>query len=144
MGSVGRVMILPVGTRSPDGRVHEFKSGVGYLALHSGCDVLPIHISGTHEVLGKGALIPHRGPVEVRIGRVITNTALRLLAADVEGAGAYRKLADSMRQAVLALVERPVHAAKPTPAPAIASEQPETPSHKDSDVHHRPRKRAKA
>ena len=139
------VLMFPEGTRSPDGRVHEFKSGVGYLALHSGCDVLPIHISGTHEVLGKGALIPHRGPVEVRIGRVITNTELRLLAADAEGAGAYRKLADSMRQAVLALVERPVRvAAKPAPAPAVAPEQPETPSHKDSDVHHRPRKRAKA
>ena len=98
--------MFPEGTRSPDGAIHEFKSGAGYLALRSGCDVLPIHISGTYDVLGKGSIIPRRHPVEVRIGRVITNAELRALADDAEGTGAYRKLADSMRAAVLALGER--------------------------------------
>ncbi len=100
------VLMFPEGTRSPDGAIHEFKSGAGYLALRGGCDVLPIRISGTYEVLGKGSIIPHRRPVEVRIGRVITNAELRALADNAEGTGAYRKLADSMRAAVLALGER--------------------------------------
>src|SRR4029077_12084419 len=91
---------------SPDGAIHEFKSGAGYLALRGGCDVLPVRISGTYEVLGKGSIIPHRHPVEVRIGRVITNAELRALADNAEGTGAYRKLADAMRAAVLALGER--------------------------------------
>ena len=33
--------MFPEGTRSPDGAIHEFKSGAGYLALRGGCDVLP-------------------------------------------------------------------------------------------------------
>ena len=98
--------MFPEGTRSPDGAIHEFKSGAGYLALRGGCDVLPVRISGTYEVLGKGGIIPHRHPVEVRIGRVITNAELRALADNAEGTGAYRKLADAMRAAVLALGER--------------------------------------
>ena len=100
------VLMFPEGTRSPDGAIHEFKSGAGYLALRGGCDVLPVRISGTFKVLGKGSIIPHRHPVEVRIGRVITNAELRALADNAEGTGAYRKLADAMRAAVLALGER--------------------------------------
>ena len=105
--------MFPEGTRSPDGAIHEFKSGAGYLALRSGCDVLPVLIRGTHDVLGKGSLIPRRHPVEVRIGRVITNAELRALAENAEGTGAYRKLADPMRAAVLALGERMPPPARP-------------------------------
>jgi 1-acyl-sn-glycerol-3-phosphate acyltransferase len=107
--------MFPEGTRSPDGAIHEFKSGAGYLALRGGCDVLPVRISGTYEVLGKGSIIPHRHPVEVRIGRVITNAELRALADNAEGTGAYRKLADAMRAAVLELGERMPSPATPKP-----------------------------
>ncbi len=93
------VLMFPEGTRSPDGAIHEFKSGAGYLALHAGCDVLPIHLSGTFEVLGKGRLLPRPAPVEVRIGRVMPIADLRIVAQDSESTGAYRKLADCMRQA---------------------------------------------
>ena len=98
------VLMFPEGTRSPDGTMQEFKSGAGYLALRSGCDVLPIHIRGTYEVLGKGKLIPKHGPVEMRIGRVISNAELRVVAESSEGAGAYRKAADFLRKAVEGLV----------------------------------------
>jgi long-chain acyl-CoA synthetase len=97
------VLMFPEGTRSPDGSIHEFKSGAGYLVLRAGCDVLPIHLSGTLEVLAKGKLLPRRAPVEVRIGRVLTIDELRSAAQDAEGAGAYRALADHMRQAVVGL-----------------------------------------
>jgi long-chain acyl-CoA synthetase len=120
------VLMFPEGTRSPDGALHEFKSGAGYVALHSGCDVLPIHISGTHEVLGKGSLIPRRASVVVRIGPPIANTELRALAEDSEGAGAYRKLADHMREAVVALVNRPTRPRRIS-AP-VAVEQEEAPA----------------
>jgi long-chain acyl-CoA synthetase len=97
------VLMFPEGTRSPDGAVHDFKSGAGYLALHSGCDVLPIHIKGTFEVLGKGSLIPRRAPVEVRIGAVIENARLRSSTANAESAGAYRNAANLMRAMVMEL-----------------------------------------
>jgi long-chain acyl-CoA synthetase len=96
------VLMFPEGTRSADGEIHEFKSGAGFLALRSRCDVLPVLIRGTHDVMGKGSLVPRRYPVEVRIGRAITAAELRELA-ETEGAGAYRKIADLMRTAVIAL-----------------------------------------
>src|SRR5271156_1012337 len=97
------VLMFPEGTRSADDEIHEFKSGAGFLAIRSRCDVLPVLIRGTHDVMGKGSLIPRRHPVEVRIGRAITADALGELAASSEGAGAYRKISDMMRAAVIAL-----------------------------------------
>src|SRR3984957_3348245 len=97
------VLMFTEGTRSADGEIHEFKSGAGFLALRSRCDVLPVLIRGTHDVMGKGSLVPRRHPVEVRIGRAITGSELREVAESSEGAGAYRKIADLMRTAVIAL-----------------------------------------
>jgi long-chain acyl-CoA synthetase len=97
------VLMFPEGTRSADGEIHEFKSGAGFLALRSRCDVLPVLIRGTHDVMGKGSLVPRRHPVEVRIGRAIAAGELRELAESSEGAGAYRKIADLMRSSVIAL-----------------------------------------
>lgn len=110
------VLMFPEGTRSPDGTIHEFKSGAGYLALHSGCDVLPIFISGTYDVLGKGRLLPRHAPVEVLIGSVLTAAELYAIAEGVEGTGAYRKLADHMRAAVTGLTERRSHLIRALPA----------------------------
>jgi long-chain acyl-CoA synthetase len=110
------VLMFPEGTRSPDGAIHDFKSGVGYLALNSGCDVLPIRIDGTHAVLGKGSLIPRRAPVELRIGTVITNADLRSLVQDVEGAGAYRRVADKLRATVIGLFQPISRPESPTQA----------------------------
>ncbi|HLX04102.1 MAG TPA: lysophospholipid acyltransferase family protein, partial [Candidatus Binatus sp.] len=97
------VLMFPEGTRSADGEIHEFKSGAGFLALRSRCDVLPVLIRGTHDVMGKGRLVPRRLPVEVRIGRAIIASELRELADSSEGAGAYRKIADLMRTSVIAI-----------------------------------------
>jgi long-chain acyl-CoA synthetase len=97
------VLMFPEGTRSADGEIHEFRSGAGYLALRAQCDVLPVLIRGTHDVMGKGSLVPRRRPVEVRIGRAITATEIRELADNSEVAGAYRKLAELMREKVIAL-----------------------------------------
>ena len=114
LGAGKSVLMFPEGTRSPDGTVHEFKSGVGYLALRSGCDVLPILIRGTHKVLGKGTLLPHYHDVEVRIGSVISAAKLRSVGENAEGLGAYRKLADYMRTAVVAMGTKKAPS-RPTP-----------------------------
>jgi long-chain acyl-CoA synthetase len=97
------VLMFPEGTRSTDGLIQEFKSGAGYLALRSGCDVLPLHISGTHQVLGKGSVVPHYHPVEVRIGGVIGNRRLREIAEAGDGAGAYRSVSDFLRRTIAGL-----------------------------------------
>jgi long-chain acyl-CoA synthetase len=112
------VLMFPEGTRSPDGEIQDFKSGVGYLALRSRCDVLPVRIKGTHEVLGRGRLIPRRHPVEVRIGRVITADEIAAIAADGE-AGAYRKVADFLRGALLEMGVRPAKERTRTPSRGV-------------------------
>ncbi len=65
------VIIFPEGTRSPDGKLHEFKAGAMVLALKSGVPIVPVAILGTHEILPKGTLLMNPGKVQVRVGRPI-------------------------------------------------------------------------
>ena len=55
------LLVFPEGTRSPDGKLGEPKKGLGLLVLKSKCPVLPARIRGSHEILGKGKLIPRVG-----------------------------------------------------------------------------------
>jgi 1-acyl-sn-glycerol-3-phosphate acyltransferase len=69
------VAIFPEGTRSPDGRLREFKSGGMVLAIKSGVAVVPVAITGTHRVLPKGAFLARPGEVTVRVGEAIDVSA---------------------------------------------------------------------
>jgi 1-acyl-sn-glycerol-3-phosphate acyltransferase len=60
--------IYPEGTRSPDGRLYRGRTGVGYLALHSGAPVVPVAMVGTDRVLAPGHRMPRPGRIEIRIG----------------------------------------------------------------------------
>jgi 1-acyl-sn-glycerol-3-phosphate acyltransferase len=55
------LLVFPEGTRSPDGKIHSGKKGIGLLLAKSQSDVLPARITGGNEVLGKGMLIPRIG-----------------------------------------------------------------------------------
>lgn len=46
-------IIFPEGTRTPDGKVHEFKAGAFKLATRGKVDILPVAIVGTYEMLPK-------------------------------------------------------------------------------------------
>src|SRR5215831_6991516 len=63
--------VFPDGTRSPDGKLGEFKPGSFKIALRSGVPVVPIAIRGTHQILPKHSLVPRPGKVEVLIGEPI-------------------------------------------------------------------------
>jgi hypothetical protein len=110
--------------------------------------VLPVLIRGTHEVMGKGSLLPRRRPVEVRIGRAITAAEIRELADSSEVAGAYRKLADLMRDSVIALAgsrrRSRVAALKALPAPSPISESPKQAGDRANRSGEHPRGHAKA
>ncbi len=65
----GRVLgIFPEGTRSPDGRLHKFRTGVARLALRSEAPVVPVGLIGTREVQPPGTRGWHRAPLEVHFG----------------------------------------------------------------------------
>src|SRR5215468_4981479 len=44
-------LIYPEGTRSPDGRLQEFKKGTAVMAIKSGVPVVPVACSGAHRVM---------------------------------------------------------------------------------------------
>jgi len=61
--------IYPEGTRSPDGRLYRGRTGVGFLALHSGAPVVPVAMVGTERILPPGHKLPRPGRIEIRIGK---------------------------------------------------------------------------
>ena len=57
--------VFPEGTRSRDGRLLPFKKGPFYLAMESGCPVVPVTILGTFEILPKGKFFIRHGTAEL-------------------------------------------------------------------------------
>ena len=72
------VVIFPEGTRSSDGRLLPFKGGAMALAIKAGVPVVPLGISGTHEVLAKGKLIARSGKVTIRVGEPIETVGYKV------------------------------------------------------------------
>ena len=62
------LLLYPEGTRSRDGSMAPFKSGVGVLARKTGAAVLPIHVHGGSQVLPIGRTLPQRGHIVIRFG----------------------------------------------------------------------------
>jgi 1-acyl-sn-glycerol-3-phosphate acyltransferase len=65
------VLIFPEGTRSKDGVVAEFKKGGFLLALKSGCDIVPVAIAGSRNVVPKGSRKVNKGTIYFNIGKPI-------------------------------------------------------------------------
>jgi 1-acyl-sn-glycerol-3-phosphate acyltransferase len=101
----GRALgIYPEGTRSPDGRLHRFRTGVARVALRSGAPVLPVGLVGTREVQAPGERLWHRGRVEVHFGELL-HFADR---ADQErSARVLREVTETVREAVQQLSGQP-------------------------------------
>ena len=53
-----KVLVFPEGTRSPDGQIAPFRSGIGLLAKKSGCPVIPAYIHGAFELWPKTKRLP--------------------------------------------------------------------------------------
>ena len=58
-------LIYPEGTRSPDGRLQEFKKGAAVMAIKSGVPIVPMACSGAHRVMAKRSLVINRGEILV-------------------------------------------------------------------------------
>lgn len=86
------LVIFPEGGRSPDGWQQEFRGGAAYLAVRTGCPVVPVHLEGTYRVLPKDGRL-RRSPTTVTFGNP-------LHAEEGEDA---RRFAVRVEQAVAAL-----------------------------------------
>ncbi len=89
--------IYPEGTRSPDGRLYRGRTGVGFLALHSGAPVIPVAMVGTEKILAPGRRVPRPGKIEIRIGEPIDFAGFRGQPA---GARQRRAVTDEVVQAI--------------------------------------------
>jgi 1-acyl-sn-glycerol-3-phosphate acyltransferase len=66
----GVVTMMPEGTRSLDGRLLAARPGASLLATRTGATVLPVGISGTDELLGRGRSLPRIGTrIALRVGQ---------------------------------------------------------------------------
>ena len=97
------VLLFPEGTRRTDGVVGEFKPLVGWLALDTGFDILPLHREGTFDALPKGAVLPRKRDVKVRIGPALTIGELERLTRGLKHGDAARRVARMAQTAVEAL-----------------------------------------
>jgi 1-acyl-sn-glycerol-3-phosphate acyltransferase len=59
------LIIFPEGTRSKDGQVGRFRGGSFLLALEAGLTIVPLSISGSRHVMGKGAITTRPGRVRL-------------------------------------------------------------------------------
>ena len=58
-------LIYPEGTRSPDGRLQNFKKGAVVLAIKAGVPIVPVACSGAHRIMEKRSLVAHPGEILV-------------------------------------------------------------------------------
>jgi 1-acyl-sn-glycerol-3-phosphate acyltransferase len=89
--------IYPEGTRSPDGRLYRGRTGIGWLALHSGVPVIPVAMIGTDRVLPPGHTVPKLNRIQVKIGSPLTFDALR---AEGTGGRQRRAVTDTVMEAI--------------------------------------------
>ena len=90
------VLVFPEGTRSPDGQMRPFKRGGFHLALKSGCDIVPVTIVDSYQIMAKGSLRIHRGKIVMVIGKPISMEGRRKL--DMEAL--MREVGEAMNRAI--------------------------------------------
>ncbi|MEK6984655.1 MAG: AMP-binding protein [Nanoarchaeota archaeon] len=62
------IILFPEGERTVDGKIHEFKPGIGYIIANLDADVIPVKIDGLFDVLPRGKFVPKFGKTSVIFG----------------------------------------------------------------------------
>lgn len=65
------VIVFPEGTRTPDGKVKEFKRGAFLLAIQARAPILPLAIFGTYGMLPRTGWCFRPGTLELRFGEPV-------------------------------------------------------------------------
>jgi len=88
------LMVFAEGTRSPDGRIHEFKKGGFVTAIRRKIPILPVTVNGSRRILPKGSLAFKPGKIQVVIGDPIDTGGYTTESVD--------ELIDRTRRAIIA------------------------------------------
>ncbi|MDP9092002.1 MAG: 1-acyl-sn-glycerol-3-phosphate acyltransferase [Actinomycetota bacterium] len=92
--------IYPEGTRSPDGSLHKFRTGVARLAMRSGAPVVPVGLVGTRAVQPPGTRAWRRAPVGVHFGQALY---FGDRAGEERSSRVLREVTETIREAVQTL-----------------------------------------
>lgn len=65
------MVLFPEGTRSPDGKLKEFKKGAFVLAVQGQVPLVPVAIVGSRDIMPKGSMMVRPGTITLRIGEPI-------------------------------------------------------------------------
>lgn len=76
------ILILPEGTRTPDGKIGLFKKLPFLLAKQAGVPVIPIGISGLFELKNKNSWLIRPGPVSIRFGKAVSTAEIEALSLE--------------------------------------------------------------
>ena len=98
------ILIYPEGTRSTDGELQEFKSGVGYLQRKTQLPILPLYLKGTYRALPKGESIPKFGrSLSAKIGPLISADLFESRCQDKRRLEQYQEATQVCLEAISAL-----------------------------------------
>jgi 1-acyl-sn-glycerol-3-phosphate acyltransferase len=95
--------IYPEGTRSPDGRLYKFRTGVARIALRTGAPVVPVGLVGTDRVQPPGTRRWRIAPVQVNFGVPLDFSGRE---ADERSSRALRAITEQIREAVQELSQQ--------------------------------------
>jgi 1-acyl-sn-glycerol-3-phosphate acyltransferase len=94
------VLIYPEGTRSRNGQIGPFRSGIGRLiAQFPGLPVIPTLVEGTDQVMPKGRPLPVPGRVHVTFGPPLYPPA------ELEKKATWQAAAGQVREAIVGMLE---------------------------------------
>ncbi len=86
------IWIWPEGTRSADGRLRAFKKGFAHLAIATGLPVVPVAVSGAHQIWRKNSFLLHPGEVRVAVLPAIGTQGWSIDTLDAHVAEVHRAL----------------------------------------------------
>jgi 1-acyl-sn-glycerol-3-phosphate acyltransferase len=115
----GRILLIyPEGSRSEDGAMMPFESGVSLVVRRAKVPVVPAAIEGAFDAFPRGAALPRPGPISVRFGPAIpADEAARLFRDPRAGLAALHERVDALRLQCRADLRRRTGGRLPRPGP---------------------------
>lgn len=91
------IIVYPEGTRTRDGKMGDFKAGIGILVKKTKVPVLPVYIQGTYECFDYKRLLPRGGMIRVWFGEPIVFDEQQLREMN------HRDITECIQKAIVAL-----------------------------------------
>ncbi len=85
------ILIFPEGTRSFDGEIQDFESGLAWLSIKTSVSVVPVYLDGTYRSLPRGGWFPWPFKIWMNIGQPINPVASGFAETDPKTISAFNE-----------------------------------------------------